>query len=404
MYLLGIHLAALGGNTKARLWVAGRKDWKKSLAKINTAGRKVVWFHSSSFGEFEDSRTIIDDIKTKHPEVFMLLTFFSPSGFEYFKNYKYADAVVYMPLDLKSRARYFVKLFKPSLAIFSRTDIWYNYLNILKQKKIPIYLTSFTLRKDSKFLKFPQNLFYKKCFNSFTHICCQDELTEQIVRSAISNVATSVCGNMRTDAVLRKELQAHGVDKVKQFVGEGFCVMAGSTTAAEEKILIDCFQKLNDNKIKWIIVPHELDEVEPNNFWQSELACLYTEYTEHQNQKLIMKANVMGLLAAFYQVANIAYVGGGFGKQGIHNIIEPARFGCSIIIGPNHRSYPESLALTSQGGVEVIQHLEDLHNVIATLIGDVAWREKMAEVNRNYVKVSAGATERTYKVLMQNLL
>ena len=225
-------------SNKSKLWIEGRRNWKINLSSLSFANNKWIWFHCASLGEFNDGKTFIEALKIKFPQYKILLTFFSSTGYEQQRNYKHADAVLYMPLDTKANARYFLGQIKPSIVFFVRNDIWPNYLLEIQKRGIPVFLYSFTLSEQSLFLKFPQNIYYKKFFNVFNSIFVHGISDETILMKNKFNNSVFVSGNSRIDAILEDGTGAFSDEKINNFLNGDFCVIAGSTYFKDKEIFL----------------------------------------------------------------------------------------------------------------------------------------------------------------------
>lgn len=346
-------------NAKASQFVKGRANWKSQLPKINPDD-KWIWFQASSQGEFEDGIALIKTIKAKRPEFKILLTFFSPSGFENKKNHEYADHTMYLPLDYKSNAEFFLNHFNFKAIFFVRHDIWKNYLLKASELNIPSYLIFCTLTKSSSTLKSISKSTFQKGFDCFTHIYCHDEGSKNILKQHFGIEKSSVAGSTRVENIASKIVKDD--KQVDKFTKNSKSIIIGSSALIDEKMVIPLIEKFKAQNIKWVIVPHEIDR----DFSHFKNANLYSEKSNTDSNILIL--NAIGLLSSIYKYCNIAIVGGGFSKMGIHNIIEPAIFGLPVLYGPNDRDYPESKALLSEGQAFQFNNEKELEERITNLI------------------------------------
>lgn len=396
LYGFAIRIASLF-NTKAALWVNGRKTFFQKLNvdfKNRNSKEIVVWVHCASLGEFEQGRTIIEKIKKEKAGVKILLTFFSPSGFEIRKNYNQADYVYYLPLDTPAAANQFVRLVKPNVAIFVKYEFWFNYLNELKKQGVPTYLVSGIFRSNHYFFK-PYGSWFRKQLSVFTHFYLQDVGSEKLL-NGIGYTNTTVAGDTRFDRVVEISKNVKQIDFVKQFVGSGKVIIAGSTWDVD----VDILTSLNFGSYKLIVAPHEVSEstvqsaIQKIKSTQSNIKILcYSQL----NQQTDLNADVLiidnvGMLSSLYQYGTIAYIGGGFGK-GIHNILEAATFGLPVVFGPNYQKFNEAKDLIQKGGAFSIATADEFKKRIV-LLTDTDALKKASLVAKQYVESNAGATEK----------
>ncbi len=402
LYGLLIHIAS-PFNSKAKLWVDGRKNIfqkiKSELSSLPTSQPELFWFHCSSLGEFEQGRPLMESIKRQKPLTKIVLTFFSPSGYEIQKGHDGVDHVFYLPIDTPGNAEQFIELIKPKAAFFVKYDFWFNYLNVLKKKEVPTYLVSGVFRDDHYFLKWYGSWFTKQ-LNCFTSFYLQDKQSEQSLKSmGYSNV--TVTGDTRFDRVFEISKNLKQNEIVKKFVANKKVIIGGSTWEEDEKI-ISVFSnnnKLQTTNYKLIIAPHEIDENHIKSIIKKFDSFSIVRYSE-SSQKDISSFDVLiidniGILSSIYQYATIAYVGGGFGK-GIHNILEPATFGLPIIFGPNYNDFNEAKELVQFGGAFSVRSVDELKKVI-DLLSDLEVLKMASFSSKNYVSSRIGATERVLK-------
>jgi 3-deoxy-D-manno-octulosonic-acid transferase len=334
---------------KARLWVRGRKGWKQQVTKVSTSNDRWVWVHCSSYGEYEDVATVANLVRKKLPDSSLLLTFFSPSGMEKWKNKNVADHVMYLPVDSSRNARFLLDTFAPELVLFSRSELWPFFLKELHSRTIPTVLVGLLLNSQSSFLKWPQKQIYSKALTAFTKIYCQNKGTQQILKESFQLHSGIVSGNCRIDRII------NSLDTIELNLNDWtkghFCIVAGSTDVQEDQFLSKCIQENVFPNVRWIIVPHEYNEKRhPREYFQSNHAALLYSQKEYLNdQHRVLVVDQVGILKHLYQFADAAVIGGGFIRKGIHSIIEPAFYGVPSLIGPNDRSYPEAQELLSAG-------------------------------------------------------
>jgi len=350
-------------NAKAKLAVKGRKNCFKELTSFreNHTTETVVWFHCASYGEFEQGRPLMEAYKIKNPAQKIVLTFFSPSGYEANKKYKEADLIVYLPFDGKNNAKKFIEILRPSKAFFIKYEFWPFYLDQLQKHNIETYLVSGILRKNHIIFKAP---FGSKLLKAFTQFFMQDEASCNHLKNAgFTNYFVS--GDSRLDRVLQNAKSDFKNQTLESFCKENKVIIAGSTWEKDQELLIDFIQKNKDWKL--VLVPHEL-AIEKLSKLRNQLSklkyCFYSEIAEEDisvNQIIVL--DTMGMLSKVYRFGTICYVGGGFGK-GIHNVLEPISYIKPVIIGPNYKKFKEAIDLIEIGAVKTITNSVDLNKSI----------------------------------------
>ena len=397
-------------NSKAKFMVAGWKNiFERIQSKIqNTQSNNIVWFHCASLGEFEQGRPLMEKLKLQQPDVKILLTFFSPSGYEIRKNYSGADYIFYLPMDTPSNAKKFIEIVKPKKVFFVKYEFWFNYLTELKNKNIPTYLVSGIFREDHHFFKSAGGWFRKQ-LSAFTHFFLQDEKSVELLNS-IGYTNTTLCGDTRFDRVFEVAKNAKQIDLVKQFVGNYKTIIVGSSWMEDEKIISDYFTNpkshlpagqagILDPKI--IIAPHEIDEKHLANIeaefiplFRGAGVCLrFSKASEKNiNEAKVLIIDNIGMLSSLYQYGSIAFIGGGFGK-GIHNILEAATFGLPIIFGPNYEKFIEAKELIKLGGAFSIKDVSELEKTMP-LLNDEQVLKTASQISRMYVQGRVGATDK----------
>ena len=396
LYSLSIHIASLF-NSKAKLWVSGRKDLFSRLEKDIRSklkdGDELIWFHCASLGEFEQGRPVIEKFKVRSSKFKVLLTFFSPSGYEVRKNYEGADLIYYLPIDTSANAKRFVQMLPLKAVFFVKYEFWFNYLNVLKKKNVDTYLISGIFREEQYFFK-SYGAWARKQLDSFNHFFVQDEPSQKLLNDfGFSN--TTISGDTRFDRVYEIAQHKKEFPLVKLFSEGSKVLVAGSTWSADDELIADC--KLQITNYKLIIAPHEIDEEhikEVIENYGGETKCLrYSKATE-QNIKYaqILIIDNIGMLSSLYQYGQVAYIGGGFG-DGIHNILEASTFGLPTIFGPNYEKFNEAVELIKAGGSFGINNSVELNTILNKLFSDAASLKNASDVNRNYVLENKGATE-----------
>ncbi len=392
MYGLGIRLGSPFVK-KARLWVQGRKNWKARLGKAIDPESPWIWFHCSSLGEFEQGRPVIEAWRTAFPEDKILLTFFSPSGYEIRKNYAQADHVAYLPLDTPGNARDFLEIVRPKVAFFVKYDLWLNFLAELRQRSIPHYLFSALLRPDSKFLRSSLKDHYAAAFNGFGRIFAQDEGTRKLLGPMVGEERIEVVGDTRFDRVAELPDRFVEVEGIAEFIGGRKCVVVGSSHGPDEQILWPTVKAMETKEVAWIVAPHEIEEGKISQ-WIAEWKGKMGRYSEREkmtgNEQVLVIDNV-GMLGRLYHYADLAYVGGGFGK-GIHNTQEPASYGNPVLFGPKYEGFVEAVDMVRMGSAAVVGNAAELEGKVREWLENDGLRESLREMNRTYIQDQAGAT------------
>jgi len=391
-------------DNKARLWSDGRKDFlprlKSKLEIENLQGDPIIWFHCSSLGEFEQGRPVIEKIKTSFPKFRILLTFFSPSGFEIRKNYDRADWVFYLPLDTPGNARKFVQIVNPVMVFFVKYDYWFNYLNELKLKDIPVLLISAVFRPSQYFFQW-YGTWFRKQLNAITWFFVQNEISHSLLKT-IGMDNAFITGDTRFDRVAEIASAKKDFPLIKEFCGNAQVLIAGSTWEEDENILIP-FIHGDFLKMKFIFAPHDTGSGRIQKLCDriGKSFIKYSELTsENSNTAKILIIDTVGILAYLYRHATIAYIGGGFGV-GIHNIQEPITFGIPVFFGPNFHKFKEAVDLISQGGAFSIRTTTEMIQPVSKLISDPEYYSKASAVCRSYVDQNKGSTEKIFQEIIK---
>ena len=396
LYAAGTRIASLFNN-KARLWVAGRRGiMQKVRDTVARDGRKLVWMHAASLGEFEQGRPLLEMIKSHDPSVQVLLTFFSPSGYEVKKDYTGADYIFYLPLDGASRARQFVEITKPDLVLWVKYEFWYYYLRELKKRQIPTLLVSGIFRDDQPFFQ-SFGGFWRRMLACFTHIFVQNRESQVLLEAVGTTTPVSVSGDTRFDRVITIAAHFDPLPVIEQFCEGHRVIVAGSTWEDDEVELIH-YAKTNPT-MRFIIAPHEIDKENIRDVKKEfPNAVLYSELsigTGLKNANCLIIDNV-GMLSRLYRYAYVAYVGGGFGEDGVHNILEAAVYGKPVIFGPIYDKFIEADELIAEGGAISISNALELEKVLNRLLNhepEYKWR---SDVAAKFVEIKAGATQKIY--------
>jgi 3-deoxy-D-manno-octulosonic-acid transferase len=409
LYRVGIGIASLW-NDKAKLWVGGRKKNIEKLANnLDKTNAGTIWVHCSSLGEFEQGRPVIEKLRSKYPDAKILLTFFSPSGYEVRKDYKGADWVTYLPLDSKTNARRFFEVADPSLVIFVKYDYWYYYLAECKKRNIPLLLVSGIFRKDQPFFKWYGGL-HRKMLGCFSHFFVQDNESSQLLHSITINNVT-VAGDTRFDRVSEIAENFRPLDHIQKFCGDSQVLVAGSTWPADEKIIKDTIGRIPDLKI--IIAPHEIHKEQIDQLRSMfPDALLYSQFSKGapadirqspQTISNILIIDNIGMLSKLYHYATITYVGGGFNK-GIHNTLEAAVYGKPVLFGPNYRKFREAIGLIENGGGICINSAGELSATLEKFIQNKSQLDLSSKNSFEFIKQNKGATKKIINYIVANRL
>lgn len=390
LYTLGVAVVSLF-NPKARKMWKGGHDAFRVLREQVRPDSQYVWFHAASLGEFEQGRPIIERLRAEHPEYKILLTFFSPSGYEVRKNYEGADIVCYLPLDTYFSARRFLSLVRPKAAFFIKYEFWWNYLHILKRRGIPVYSVSSIFREGQVFFRWYGKT-YSNVLKCFTHFFVQnDESRRLLARLGITNV--SITGDTRFDRVLQIKRQAKKLPLVEAFKQDYKVFVAGSSWPPDEDIFIRYFNERRDWKL--IIAPHVIGEDHLRQI-MSKLECKTVRLTKATEADVreadCLIVDCFGLLSSIYGYGDVAYIGGGFGV-GIHNVLEAAVWGMPVIFGPNNKRFHEAQGLKACGGGIEIDSYEQFAAVMDTYVADKKALEEDSAKAAGYVADNAGATD-----------
>lgn len=394
-----IHFAALFNN-KALLWVRGRKNWPTILRDKMNPEEKKIWIHCASLGEFEQGRPLIEVIKKLKPDIKILLTFFSPSGYEIRKNYPEADFICYLPADTPGNASKFVEIVRPSLVLFVKYEFWNNYISVLYGKKIPFYLVSGIFRPDQLFFKW-YGTFLRKMLKKFTHLFVQDKRSLDLLGEiGIQNV--TVAGDTRFDRVSQIAGTARDLPVIEKFRGMENLFLAGSSWKQDEEIIA---QYINNYpaRMKWIFAPHEVHETNLKRLEKlfSVNVVRYSEFKEVSPDARVMIIDNIGILSSAYRYAHIAEVGGGFGN-GIHNILEPSSWGIPVLFGPNYDKFREATDLISNGGATCFNNYKEFEMIIEKWLTDTDHYHKAAVNAGNYIRKMTGATNKIINAILMD--
>lgn len=378
-------------NEKIKQGVKGRSETFSILEQSISNTDKTFWFHCASLGEYEQGLPVFNELRNDYPNHKIILSFFSPSGFEIKKNNSIADVVVYLPLDTKKNAKHFLKLVHPELILFIKYDIWPNFLNTIKEQKHRALLISALFRKEQSFFKFYGKPMRKALF-AFEHIFTQNE-DSKIILEQIGYKSASVTGDTRFDRVLNQLKQNNTLDFIDQFKNNKFCVVAGSTWPEGENFIVNYINKTTKN-IKFIIAPHNIKSNQIN-LLKKRINKKTLLFSEKNNKNLseyqVFIIDAIGILSKIYNYADIAYVGGALGKTGLHNTLEPAVFGIPIIIGNDYKKFPEAKDMILQKSMFSVSNSHDFNTTLNALISDENKRKYAGDMNLKYITKQKGA-------------
>lgn len=400
-------------NKKAYLFFHGRVGLLEKIASQMNSGdiemksdEPVIWFHCASVGEFEQGRPLIESYKEHNPSHRLLLTFFSPSGYELRKNYPLAEWVFYLPMDTKKNAAAFLNIVKPNIAIFIKYEFWFNYLYELKKRGIPVYVASAVFMPGQRFFRWYGGLF-RQMLRNFTHIFVQNQTSLNLLKTiGITNVTVS--GDTRFDRVNQITNANGNLEHIRIFAEGTPCWVAGSTWPIEEEMIAAIFHNLPHNKL--IIVPHEVhfkhiakiisgfSGYKVIKYSQIKDLIIDSQLESSLREARVLVIDTVGILSKVYKYGCFAYIGGGFGA-GIHNTLEAATYGKPVIFGPRYKNFNEAVDLVALGGAKSISRIRDLNFHIKKFLTDEVLRDKCGAICREYIEKNLGATDRVITYL-----
>lgn len=396
LYNLGIfifsalaHLLALF-NSRAFLWVKGRKNWEQKISEKIKPGDRCVWIHCASLGEFEQGRTVLEAIKKDRPELKIVLTFFSPSGYEIRKNYANADCISYLPADSAKNAAKFISLIRPEYVIFVKYEFWHNYISELYKNHIPLYLVSGIFRQGQHFFKW-YGAFFRAMLQKFEMLFVQDQKSLDLL-SSIGMKNAMLAGDTRFDRVVQITGTAREIPQMETFRGNEILFLAGSSWRQDEEIIARYINKFPD-KMKWVFAPHEIDKTNVDRLEKlfNVKTVKFSEYNETSADSRVLIIDNIGILSSAYKYSYIAAIGGGFGK-GIHNILEPACWGIPVIFGPRFRKFKEAVDLVNEKGAMTFNSFSEFALILDKWLSDEQFYLKSAKTAADYTRKNTGAT------------
>ena len=404
LYTLAVAVAkamtpVVAKSAKTKAFVAGRKALWTQLKGI-PQNKKVVWMHCASLGEYEQGLPVLSALKNNHPEHFYLVTFFSPSGYEVRKNHGIADLATYLPWDTRADVKRFVALVNPVMALLVKYEFWPNLIREVQRQNTPLFLITGLFRQHQRFFK-PWGNSHRKLLHVFTHLFVQNKASEKLLQS-IGVQQVSVSGDTRFDRVGASKEPLAFMDT---FVGDRKCIVAGSTWPEDEAVLAEAIRQ-TPKAWCWLIAPHEIHEVKLDNLMK-QLPKGSLRYTQNEEAAFeacpVLVLDTVGMLGRSYPYASLAYVGGGMGTAGLHNILEPAAAGVPIAIGKNYDRFPEAKDLIALGGVTSISTAKECTQQLSGFMQNEALRQEKGNINRTFVTQNQGATQHTLTLLKQHL-
>lgn len=398
LYNILTHIATTGlkpvahFNSKLKLGIDGRSQTFKKLNTALSVSDKTMWFHCSSLGEYEQGLPVFEELKKLYPDLKIVLSFFSPSGYEIRKNAPIADVIVYLPFDTASNAKRFIDIIDPQLVIFVKYEIWPNYLDVLKKQNVPTLLISALLRKNHSYFKW-YGTFMRNALSSFNHIFTQDLDSKQLL-SSINYTKVSVSGDTRFDRVSNQLKIDNTLHFIESFKNNKKCIVVGSSWKEDEAILIPYINGLQNEDVKIIIAPHNIKQNDIDQL-KNQITKKTVLYSEMENKNLkefnVLILDTIGLLSKVYSYADIAYIGGAMGSTGLHNTLEAAVFGIPIIIGKNYSNFPEAKAMIANKGMTSVSNTSELSNTLNQLLEHQDVMTKAGNANKNYIENNKGA-------------
>jgi 3-deoxy-D-manno-octulosonic-acid transferase len=384
---------------KIKLFVDGRKDVFSILSRKIKLTDQTIWFHAASLGEYEQGLPVIEKIKEEYPMHKIIVSFFSPSGYEVRKNNTVANVTVYLPVDTSANAQKFIRLANPSMAFFIKYEFWPNYLNELKKHKIPTYLVSGIFRENQMFFKW-YGKFYREALDAFTYFFVQNEKSKNLLRQ-LGKTNVAISGDTRFDRVATILEKDNDLDYISQFKNNTLTIVIGSSWPKDEDLLLD-FINSNTLNVKFIIAPHNIKAVQIEQLKNSitKKPVLFSEMQEKNLADFdVFIIDTIGILTKIYNYADIAFVGGGFGNPGVHNLLEPATFGVPIVIGPNYSHFAEATALVNMGGCVSVSNKTELIAAFKDLITDPNYRSEKGHICSTFVQMNKGAS----RIILNNI-
>lgn len=379
-------------NKKAKLWLVGRENWQQKFV-VNPSTKKI-WFHFASLGEFEQGKPLLQSVRAEYPQKEIIITFFSPSGYEIRKNSNLGDYILYLPLDTKQNAEDFIALFKPEIAFFNKYEYWYHFYKTLNKNNIPVFVTSAIFRPKHIFFKWYGG-FNRRILNFVTHFFIQNKESATLL-NGIGFKNYTICGDTRFDSVLDLAKNKKEFPIIEAFKADQKLIIAGSTWPQDEVLIANYIKNLNP-EWKVVFAPHEIGEDKILNL-EKLLGDKSVRYSSLLNGSKNLNSAIeciiidnIGMLSSLYSYGDIAYIGGGFGV-GIHNTLEAAAWGLPVVFGSNFQKFQEAKDLIVNGGGFTIANQQELDTTFDKLIDKSEFRKEAGLKAKNYVAENTGAT------------
>ncbi|MFN4123551.1 MAG: 3-deoxy-D-manno-octulosonic acid transferase [Flavobacteriales bacterium] len=384
-------------NKKATLWIKGRRNWAKRLSKALPAGKRIIWMHVASLGEYEQGRPVLEQIRKQFPNHFILLTFFSPSGFVNMKNKEIVDLKFYLPLDTAHNANVFCELVALELVLFVKYDFWFNLLYQLNKRKINYMFISAIFREDQFFFKWYGKWASKLIFNAqVVHV--QNQASAEILKTkGIHNYKLS--GDTRFDRVVAIAKSRTEITGIREWIGGRLCLVAGSTWPVDDEMLI-AWINAQSEQVCLIVAQHQIHSeafLSKSKIYPNLKTVKWTDGALNaKTSAQILLIDSIGLLSSIYAYASLAYVGGGFGS-GIHNVLEAAVYYIPVVIGPNYTKFSEAVRLKDEGGLNVVNNADELRSILNRLLNDENLRNEQGLICGKFVRDNQGATAKIFE-------
>ncbi len=402
LYVFAIRLASMA-NAKAKQWITGRSGQFARMKAVASKHDRIIWFHCASLGEFEQAKPVIEAVKNLYPGYKILLTVFSPSAIEQAKRYPFADLVFFLPSDKAANAKKFVNIFRPKLAVFVKYEFWYNYINELYKRKIPLIMISAIFRPGQYFFKHYGGWFRGQ-LNKVTCFFVQNESSSRLLEKAGIH-HYEIAGDTRFDRVISIAEQGSAVPGIKSFKGDALLLVAGSTWPADEEVLLSIMKQ--NPGLKTIIAPHEIHPERIREIKERFSAFRPLPYSTYEKESSktgdVLIIDSIGLLSRLYRYADAAYVGGGFGA-GIHNLAEAAVYGVPVMFGPNHKRFREATELLETGGGFTFSNRKEAVEIAHKLFNDPLFREAAGKKAADYIYKNKGATQSVVEKIKEYLV
>ncbi len=395
-YLALVNIVAFFDH-KAQHLLSGRKNQFEKIRAVENRKSNWIWFHAASLGEFEQARPIIEKVSAEFTDIRILITFYSPSGFETRKNYEYADFITYLPFDTTENAYCFIQNFNISLACFVKSEYWLNYLLVLKESSIPAINFSAQFRSEQLFFK-PWASFYKNFLFFFNHILVQNEHSEKLLLQ-INYPSASVTGDTRFDRVLATSKAENKIPSVSEFKENKRLVVFGSVWQEDLELVMPLMDELILQDVRLIIAPHEVEELIVKNILKN-LPVEASLFSRNESESNVLVIDTIGHLASIYQYADLAFIGGAF-RGTLHNVLEPIAFGVPVLLGKDKRNkkFPEAINLVNLGAAKEVSTTNELKDEIELLMSNDIKRNSMGQIGKNYIDSNSGASEKTMKII-----